>query len=226
MSRSRLAAIKQIEAIAIGNIGMVKLKEKETKVVMRQRQLVYKLNETPQLLAILSVVLTLGMAWIWFSAEPSSATTGDLIPSPREGFLAPDFTLLTTTGESVTLSGLQGTVVIVNLWASWCSPCRAEMPALQRVYEDYQDRGVEVLAINTTFQDSEVDAKAFMEEMNLSFPVLLDRTGSVSRQFQLRALPTTFFIDQEGVIGKVILGGPISETTFQTAVEELFREVP
>ena len=173
---------------------------------------------------IVAIVFVVGMVWIWLSAEPSTASTGGKIPSPREGFLAPDFTLEGQHSESVTLSDLQGKVVIVNLWASWCPPCRAEMPALERVYENYQDRGVEVLAINTTFQDSEEDALAFVKEVGLSFPILFDRSGGISRQYQLRAMPTTFFMDHEGVIQKVILGGPISEATFQTTVEELLRD--
>ena len=193
---------------------------------MRQRRVVNKLNETPRMLGVISVVLTLGMAWIWFSSAPSSTTTDGKIPSPREGFLAPDFTLESQSDSEVTLSDLQGSVVIINLWASWCPPCRAEMPALQNVYEQYLDRGVEVLAINTTNQDNEGDAIAFVREVGLSFPILFDRTGEVSRKYQLRAMPSTYFVDPEGVIRKVILGGPISEATFQTAVEELLREAP
>lgn len=193
---------------------------------MRAKRLIQFVNDTPRWMSLVAAVFLLGVTWIWFSAEPGSAGTGDRIPSPREGFLAPDFTLEGQSGRSWTLSDLRGNVVMVNLWASWCPPCRAEMPALQQVFEHYQDQGVEILAINTTYQDREVDARAFIDEMNLSFPILFDRTGDVSRQYQLRAMPSTFFIDQEGVIQKVILGGPISEATFQTAVEELMRDVP
>jgi thiol-disulfide isomerase/thioredoxin len=121
----------------------------------------------------------------------------------------------------VQLSGLRGQSVIVNLWASWCPPCRAEMPALERVYKANRDRGLEILAVNTTFQDSEAAAAEFVQEFGLTFPIALDRTGEVSRSYLLRALPTTFFIDRDGVIRKVVLGGPMSETTLQTAVEEL-----
>jgi cytochrome c biogenesis protein CcmG/thiol:disulfide interchange protein DsbE len=167
----------------------------------------------------------LGVAWIWLSAVPDSATTGGLIPSPREGFLAPDFTLENLDGESTTLSDLRGSVVVLNLWASWCPPCRAEMPALQQVYENNRDRGLEILAVNTTYQDRETEARVFAEEMGLSFPILLETTGKMARAYQLRAMPSTFFIDREGVIRKVILGGPMSEATLQTAIEELLEGV-
>jgi peroxiredoxin len=171
----------------------------------------------------MGATLALGAAWIWASAVPASATTGGLIPSPREGFLAPDFTLDLLGGGEVTLSDLRGKGVVINLWASWCPPCRAEMPAIQRVYETTKGRGLEVLAVNTTFQDSERAAAEFILELGLTFPVPLDRDGTVSRQYLLRALPSTFFIDREGVIRKVIIGGPMSEATIRTAVEEILE---
>jgi len=173
---------------------------------------------------IMGVTLALGLAWIWVSAVPAEATTGGQIPSPREGFLAPDFTLELLGGGEVTLSELRGKGVVINLWASWCPPCRAEMPAIQQVYEKAKGRGLAVLAVNTTFQDSERDAAAFIQELGLTFLVPLDRDGTVSRQYQLRALPSTFFVDREGVIRKVIIGGPMSEATIQTAVEEILEQ--
>ncbi|OGO19551.1 MAG: hypothetical protein A2Z14_06510 [Chloroflexi bacterium RBG_16_48_8] len=100
------------------------------------------------------------------------------------------------------------------------------MPALQQVYENNRDRGLEVLAVNITYQDRETNARAFADEMGLSFPILLERTGEKARGYQLRAMPSTFFIDREGVIRRVILGGPMSEATLQTVVEELLGEVP
>jgi len=172
------------------------------------------------------VVFTAGAAWVGSSSVPDSATTGGRIPSPREGFLAPDSTLDLLTGGEMTLSEQKGKVVIINLWASWCPPCKAEMPALQEVYLANRDRGLEVLAVNTTYQDQESAAAAFVQDFNLTFPILLERTGDVARQYQLRAMPSTFFVDREGVIRKVIIGGPMSEVTLQTAVEELLQEAP
>jgi peroxiredoxin len=170
--------------------------------------------------------MLVGIGWIWLSAVPASGTTGGQTPSPREGFSAPDFTLELLNGGQITLSDLRGKAVVINLWASWCPPCKAEMPAIQNVYEKNKERGLEVLAVNTTYQDSEQAAASFIEEFNLTFPIPLDRTGTVSRQYQLRALPSTYFVDRMGVIRKVIIGGPMSETTIQTTVEEILEGGP
>ena len=177
-------------------------------------------------LGLTTLVLVVGAGWIWISSVPVSATTGGLIPSPREGFLAPDFTLDLAGGGQLTLSELRGDVVLINLWTSWCPPCRLEIPAIQQVNEANHERGLEVLAINMTYQDSETAAVEFAREHGLTFPILLDRTGTVGYQYQLRSLPTTFFVDQQGVIQQVILGGPMSEVTLQTAIESLLLEMP
>jgi peroxiredoxin len=175
---------------------------------------------------LMLTVIGLGSLWIWLSAVPASATTGGLIPSPREGFQAPDFTLDTLDGGQMTLSDLRGKVVMVNLWASWCPPCRDEMPAIENVYQTNKTQGLEVLAVNVTNQDSEAAAAAFVREMGLSFPVLLDRHGAVSRRYQLRALPTTFFIDRKGVIRAIVPGGPMSESLIQSKIADLLAEAP
>jgi peroxiredoxin len=174
----------------------------------------------------MGIILFAGLGWIGYSAVPAEDTTGGLIPSPREGFAAPDFNLEQLGGGEVRLSDLRGQVVLVNLWASWCPPCRAEMPALQAVYEENRARGLEVLAVNTTYQDREADAAAFVQEFALSFPILWDRSGAVSRQYQLQALPSTFIVDRQGVIRRVIIGGPMSEATIATSVESLLQEAP
>jgi peroxiredoxin len=100
------------------------------------------------------------------------------------------------------------------------------MPAIQRVYDANRERGLEVLAINMTYQDSETTAVEFTQEHGFTFPILLDRTGTVGYQYQLRSLPTTFFVDQQGVIQQVILGGPMSEVTLQTTIESMLGEMP
>lgn len=170
-------------------------------------------------------VLSLGVLWIFASRVPVAATTdGAPPPSPREGFSAPDFTLETLDGRQMTLSDLRGQVVLVNFWASWCPPCRAEMPAIERVYRSYKDLGLEVLAVNTTNQDDVAAAAAFVQELGLSFPIPLDHTGAVSASYNLRGLPSSYFIDEQGVIRSVVVGGPMSEALVQSKVEELLRE--
>lgn len=174
---------------------------------------------------LMALVLVVGIAWIISSSIPVSATTNGSIPSPREGFFAPDFSLEQLGGGEIALSSLRGQVVVLNMWASWCPPCRAEMPALQRVFEANQSRGLQVLGVHTTFQDRESAAIAFVTQHELSFPILFDRSGLVSRMYQMRALPTTFFIDREGIIQEVVIGGPLSEVSLQTTVETLLGEV-
>lgn len=173
------------------------------------------------------VVALLGSGWTVLSRAPIAQTTGGAPPpSPREGFSAPDFTLDLLDGGQVTLSALRGQVVVINLWASWCPPCRAEMPAIERVYREYRDQGLEVLAVNTTYQDRIEDAQAFIQEFGLTFPIPLDRTGSVSNRYQLRGLPSTFFVDRRGVIGSVVVGGPMSEALIRSKILDLLAETP
>jgi peroxiredoxin len=169
-------------------------------------------------------ILLLSAAWVWGSAAPLGTTTGGLIPAPRPDFLAPDFRLDTLEGETVSLADFSGRPVLVNLWASWCSPCRAEMPAMQRIYEDYKDHGLAILAVNASDQDSLPSAQAFVESLGLTFPILFDRGGEVSTAYELRALPTSFFIDGEGIIRAVVVGGPMSEALLLIRVQQLFEE--
>jgi thiol-disulfide isomerase/thioredoxin len=173
------------------------------------------------------VVLSLGAGWTLLSRlPPAAANAAELIATPREGFSAPDFTLELLGGGDITLSALRGKPVVVNLWASWCPPCRAEMPAIQKVYQDYQGLGLVVLGVNTTNQDNEADAAAFVQEYGLTFPIPLDRDGSVSARYELRGLPTTFFIDRKGIIRSVVVGGPMSEAVIRSKVEDLLKETP
>ena len=178
--------------------------------------------------AILTITfLALGIGWTFLSRLPASAANSNRqTASPRQGFAAPDFTLDLLGGGEVTLSDLRGAPVMLNLWASWCPPCRAEMPAIQAVYQEYGEEGLVVLAVNATNQDSESAAAAFVRDHGLTFPVPLDRDGSVSVLYALRGLPTTYFIDREGVIRSVIVGGPMSEAVIRSKVEELLRETP
>jgi peroxiredoxin len=169
-------------------------------------------------------VLVLGVMWAWAARVPDSVARGEQLPSPRAGFLAPDFTLETLDGGSASLADYRGRVVILNFWASWCGPCRAEMPALQTLWEAQRERGLEVLAVNSTVQDSVPAATEFLQEMNLNLPVLFDRDGAATRRYLVRALPTTFIVDRQGVIRSVMIGGPVSAAVMQTQVEPLLAE--
>lgn len=174
--------------------------------------------------ALSLIVIALGVIWTFASRAPIAATSGGAPPpSPREGFSAPEFSLETIDGGQVTLSDLRGKAVLVNFWASWCPPCRAEMPAIERVYRSYKDLGLEVLAVNTTNQDDVTAAAAFIQELGLTFPIPLDRSGAVSASYNLRGLPSSYFIDQQGIIRSVVVGGPMSEALIQSRVEQLLE---
>jgi len=100
------------------------------------------------------------------------------------------------------------------------------MPALENAYEQYKDSGVVILGLNVTNQDSEKDIPPFVKEFGLTFPILLDRDGSVSTLYQLRGLPTTYFVNREGIIRTVVVGGPMNETFIRSKIEALLQEIP
>ncbi|MEN8240676.1 MAG: redoxin domain-containing protein [Chloroflexota bacterium] len=178
-----------------------------------------------QFFAAAIVTLLLGLAWIGVSAQLPGTAANSGIPAPQAGFQAPDFTLPTQDGTEIALSDLEGQAVLVNVWASWCSPCRQEMPAMERIYQEYQAEGFVILAVNAANQDNRADAVAFIEEYGFSFPILYDVDGYVSEQYQVRALPSSFFILPDGSIQEVVIGGPMAEALLQTRVETLLEEV-
>ncbi len=178
----------------------------------------------PHWLWMMAGVFLLGTGWILWSADPEQAAAAGTIASPHPGFAAPEFDLETLDGDRVRLSDLRGQVVVVNLWASWCPPCRAEMPALQQLYDAHRDEGLVVLALNATDQDSSAAARAFVTDHGLTFPVVLDPAGEASRAYGLRAMPSTFVVDRQGVIREVLIGGPVSLATLRSLVSPLLEQ--
>ncbi len=171
------------------------------------------------------IFLLIGAIWIWLSrVSPQDALAGNGI-APRSGFLAPDFDLTTPQGKQISLSELRGHPVIINLWASWCPPCREEMPALQKMYETYHAQGLEILAVNATHQDDAQAAINFSTQLGLTFPILLDNDGSVSRLYQLQSLPTTFFVGTDGSIQDVVVGGPMAEALLRVRIDHLLGKM-
>ena len=169
------------------------------------------------------LILMLGFAWIFVSADRSGASTSGKIPAPQQGFLAPDFELKTPNGETIKLSDLRGQAVLVNLWATWCPPCRAEMETIEKVYQEYQDQGFTVLAVNMTYQDELLKVTPFVNEHGLTFPILLDETGEMANAYQLKSLPSSYFINREGIINEVVIGGPMAEALLRTRIESILR---
>ncbi len=168
------------------------------------------------------LILIIGAAWILLSADAAGhpASQGS---APQVGFMAPDFTLNTLQGYPITLSGLRGQAVLINLWATWCPPCRAEMPVIESLYREYREAGLVVLGINVTYQDDPFAIPPFVEEYDLTFPILLDETGLVSNAYQLRSLPSSYFIGRDGIIAEVVIGGPMSEALLRTRLEQILN---
>jgi len=145
---------------------------------------------------ILLIILTLGLLITGCSAESSQ--------QPVVGKVAPDFKLQSLNAQSISLSSLRGKPVLINFWAIWCAPCRDEMPYIQQVYDEWHTKKLVVLAINIGGIPSQVEE--FMQIQGLSLPVLLDQGGSVAQKYNVFSIPTTFFIDKNGIIYDKIIG--------------------
>jgi peroxiredoxin len=124
---------------------------------------------------------------------------------PSIGSPAPDFRLMDLHGKAVSLSDYQGKVVLLNFWATWCGPCRTEMPAMEDLYRSMQPKGLEILAVSVDQQGTAV-TRPFQEAMGLSFPILHDQDYQVGLTYGARTLPMTFAIDRRGVIRQLIFG--------------------
>lgn len=135
------------------------------------------------------------------SAETSTTTSN--LKGLEAGAKAPDFELKTLTGETVKLSSLKGKKVMLNFWATWCPPCKAEMPDLEKLYKQ-KDNDLVILAVNI---DPQLDVKGFAKEYGITFPILLDEDDSVNERYQIISIPTTYFIDRDGIIQSKFIGG-------------------
>ena len=151
---------------------------------------------------ILKAILLIILASVLLLA---GCPAGSQSPSAAQvGKQAPDFTLQNLDGQSVSLSDFLGKPVLLNFWATWCPPCRHEMPYLQEVYEEWSGKGLVVLAIN--MGESPFDVKTFTEAYNLSIPALVDVAGNAAHEYNIMSIPTSFFIDSDGIIKQKIIG--------------------
>jgi peroxiredoxin len=138
-----------------------------------------------------------------------------------KGDMAPDFTLTTLDGKKVQLSDLKGKKIIVNFWATWCPPCKAEMPHMQNYYEDFaKDENVEILAVNLTNGDKVESVQNFVEDYGLTFPIPMDVEGKVGETYQAITIPTSYMIDTKGRIQNKIVG-PMDENMMKDFVSNL-----
>ncbi len=155
-----------------------------------------------QLYATLLFVALAGGAWIH-----ATRFTTDVIPAsiaPRVNFAMPAFTLNTLDGNTLASENLRGKIVLVNFWATWCPPCRSEMPLLQSIAKEYATKDVVVIAIDVG--EDRATVMQYAQNLGLTFPILLDEQTNVATTFQVSAMPTSFFVDREGVIRAAYLG--------------------
>ncbi len=148
--------------------------------------------------------------------EPLTGASG----SARVNRPAADFTLPLFDGGELNLSSLKGSPVVINFWASWCPPCREEALVLEKISRLYRDRGVTVVGVD--IQDTETDARAFIEEFGITYPNGPDLEGRITIDYGVGGIPVTFFVDRDGLIVNRWVG-PISEALLVAWVEELLE---
>lgn len=132
------------------------------------------------------------------------------------GKTAPDFTLKSLTGKNLKLSDYRGQVVLINFWASWCGPCRQEMPRLNKLYQDFRRAGFVILGVNV--DDKRATARRFAQQLSVSFPVVHDSRKQVSQRYGLDAMPYTVIVDRDGKVAQVHRG-------YRSGVEKQYRDV-
>lgn len=147
-------------------------------------------------------LLILGGGWIGWSRVPVASLP--TVAQPLQGHPAPDFTLVRVGGGELSLAELRGRPVVLNFWATWCAPCEAEMPELEQAYRRYGDAGLLVLGVNQG--EGETTVRAYADRLGITFPLLRDGDMEVGRRYRVEALPTTFFIDREGIIREQVIG--------------------
>ncbi len=136
---------------------------------------------------------------------------------------APDFTLKSKSGENIRLQDLRGEVVMLNFWASWCGPCREEMPLMDVIYQQYKDLGFTILAVNV--DEDSADADRFLASVPVSFPVVYDNQSKVSEMYKVDAMPTTILIDRDGQKRFLHRGYKAGyEDDYEQQVKQLVRE--
>ena len=140
------------------------------------------------------------------SSGPLPAPQLELIETETRSTEGTDFTLADLSGKDVRLEDFRGNVVLLNFFATWCGPCREEMPALQELYQNYRRKDLVVVAVSGDVQGKEV-VEPFVQQYDLTFPVILDPKNTVSKQYRVRGIPTVYLLDRQGRIAGMHVGG-------------------
>ncbi len=150
-------------------------------------------------IGVLSLVILGGaFAMVWLQSSKYEPLT--------VGKVAPDFELPDLSEQEVRLSDYRGKVVFLNFWATWCKPCKEEMPSMEVLYRTYKDEGLVVLAVSIDRVTTKNDIPPFVKSMDLSFPVLIDSWGQTDKRYKLMGVPETYIIDRDGVLQEKIIG--------------------
>ena len=166
----------------------------------------------------ISVLILFSCAVLLLALSGCSEPESELQPvaaTPTQGQPAPNFTLTDMEGAEVSLDGLRGKVVIVNFWATWCPPCREEMPSMEKLHQQFKDQGLVILAVNV--EKDRAALKNFLQQHGYSFPVLHDSKSAVQNLYKVFRFPESFIIDRNGQVVQKVIGaidwtsGPVTK---------------
>ena len=193
----------------------------------------FRLPNLPALLkpfcALLCVLLVVVSAQAFFHRKAEKSPAGAelfdklMVEKPGKALRAPDFTLEDLSGKRWSLKDSKGKVVFLNYWATWCVPCREEMPQMEKLNREFKREGLEIVAVN--FREDKQTVKKFVEELGLTFKILLDSDGAVSNEYGAWALPVSYFVDRKGIfIGKVNGDRPWNSKEAKDFFRELLQQ--
>lgn len=141
-----------------------------------------------------------------------AACSGGQSAMPKVGQPAPDLTVTTLNGDTIKISELRGQVVLLNFWATYCDPCRAEMPAMEKIYKEVAGKGGTIIAVDQ--KEGGATVSKFVDEFQISFPIALDEKGAAGAAYGVQYMPTSFFLDKEGVV-RYMKVGQMEEATIR-----------
>jgi cytochrome c biogenesis protein CcmG/thiol:disulfide interchange protein DsbE len=168
-------------------------------------------------LAAAGLLIALAIAGLLLSQRDAPR---DMFPKPSLAVkeAAPDFTLALLDGGSFQLGAHKGKPVLINFFASWCLPCREEMPAIERIVQEYRPRGVVFLGIST--DDTDANAGDFVKKHGVTFPTGIDKSTDIQKSYGLYGIPTTYFIDRQGMVG-YFHSGSVTEELMRNELDKL-----
>ncbi|OGQ83863.1 MAG: hypothetical protein A3F90_00910 [Deltaproteobacteria bacterium RIFCSPLOWO2_12_FULL_60_19] len=175
---------------------------------MQKSRLPNSFSLLKSLCAALCILLVVASAQAFFHKKAEKPAAGTelfdklMVEKPEKALRAPDFTLQDLSGKRLSLKDFKGKLVFLNFWATWCIPCRDEMPQMEKLHREFKSQGLEIVAVN--FREDKQTVKKFVAELGLTFRILLDSDGSVSNEYGAWSLPLSYFVDRKGIfIGKV-----------------------